>query len=301
MARRLAPIALMVLLAAPAPAPASASVRDAPIVPRIEGKLRAHLVLVNRAGRARGNRAAVFAKVGDSITESGSFLQDVGCGGATLGSHRGLAATIRYFGSVTFPAGYSGAYCGIANSFTRASLTAVTGWSAVQALERMDNPPAACPPPLDRPLRCELHLLRPSVALIMYGTNDLERAGTGAFRNRLRRIVSETLAAGVIPVLSTIPPRRDGASLAARVGRFNDTIAGLARSEQVPLWNYWRALTGPAMVDQGVSGDGIHPSVYREDSGADFTASGLRYGYNQRNLTALQVLAAIRRAVLNAR
>jgi hypothetical protein len=301
--RRLAPIALLALLAAPAPAPASASVRDAPVVPRIDGKLRARLLTVYRAGRTRGNRAAVFAKVGDSITESGSFLQDVGCGGALLGTHRGLAATIRYFSRVTFPAGYTSAYCGIANSFTRASLTAVTGWDAGSALARMADPPAACPPPLDRPLRCELHLLRPSVALIMYGTNDLERAGTAAFRTRLRRVVSETLAAGVIPVLSTIPPRHRaaGSVFAARVGRFNDTIAGLARSQRVPLWNYWRALSAPSLIDQGVSDDGVHPSVFRGEAGADFSAAGLRYGYNQRNLTALQVLAAVRRAVLDAR
>jgi hypothetical protein len=299
MIRRLAPVALVALLAAPAPA--SASVRYAPVVPRIDGKLRTRLLTVYRAGRARGNRAAVFAKVGDSITESGSFLQDVGCGGAALGGHRELAPTIRYFSRVTFPTGYASAYCGIANSFTRASVAAVTGWDAGRALARMDDPPASCPPPLDRPLRCELHVLRPSVALIMYGTNDLERASTGAFRGRLRRVVSETLAAGVMPVLSTIPPRRDGAGFAARVGRFNETIAGLARAERVPLWNYWRALTAPAMVDQGVSDDGVHPSVFRDDNGADFSAAGLRYGYNQRNLTALQVLAAVRRAVLASR
>jgi hypothetical protein len=296
--RRLLPIALLPCLLAPAPAAASA--RDAPVVPSINGALRKRLAAVYRAGRARGNRAAVFAKVGDSITESGSFLQDVGCGGATLGAHGELAATIRYFSRVGFPADYTGVYCGTANSFTRASVTATSGWDAGQALAGMDDPPRGCPPPLNRPLRCELHLLRPSLALIMYGTNDLERGSTRAFRNRLRAVVSETLAAGVIPVLSTIPPRRDSAEFAARVGRFNDTIAGLARDQRVPLWNYWRAMTAPGMVDQGISGDGVHPSAFRGDAAADFSAAGLRYGYNQRNLTGLQVLAVLRRRLLGS-
>jgi hypothetical protein len=35
------------------------------------------------------------------------------------------------------------------------------------------------------------------------------------------------------------------------------------------------------------------------DQGADFTTTGLQYGYNQRNLTAVQVLAVIKRIVID--
>jgi hypothetical protein len=270
-------------------------VRDAPVVPRIDGALRQRLAVVYRAGRARGNRAAVFAKVGDSITESGSFLQDIGCGQAQLGSRLGLAATIAFFRRVRFPDSYTSAWCGVANSFTRASTTAVMGWDAGVPLTRFTDQPVGCAAPFDRPLRCELRLLRPAFALVMYGTNDLERSGVGMFRARLRRLVDTTLAAGTVPVLSTIPPRHDG--FAARVPVFNAVIAALAATERVPLWNYARALAAPETLHSGLSDDGIHPSVYSGDQAAMLTGPGLGYGYNVRNLTALQVLAALRRAV----
>lgn len=86
---------------------------------------------------------------------------------------------------------------------------------------------------------------------------------------------------------------------------FNAAIASLAAAERVPLWNLHRALTAPGMVNQGVSDDGVHPSIYgncRPPIGcasADFSPAGLRHGYNQRNLTALQVLTAVKRSVLD--
>jgi hypothetical protein len=293
--------ALALATAAPAPMPA-----DPPVVPHISKAMASHLRGIVRDGRRLGNRAAVFAKIGDSITESGSFLTDVGCGQARLGRHRRLASTIRYFSRVRLPVDRAVAWCGRSNSFTRASVSAVSGWDAGHALARFGgDAPTGCPPPHDRPLRCELHLLRPSIALVMYGTNDLERTGTRTYSRRLRAITRETVAAGVVPVLSTIPSRRD--SFAPRVARFNRAIAEVAAAERVPLWNFWRAVTRRGMVRQGISDDGIHPSVYGGCepplgcASADLTSAGLRYGYNQRNLTALEVLAALRRTVLAGR
>jgi hypothetical protein len=264
-------------------------------VPRIDGGVRRHVVAVYRDGLRRGNRPDVFAKVGDSITESGSFLQDIGCGQAQLGSRLGLAATIAFFRRVRFPDSYTSAWCGVANSFTRASTTAVTGWDAGVPLTRFTDRRAGCAAPFDRPLRCELRLLRPAFALVMYGTNDVERSGVGTFRARLRRVVDTTLAAGTVPVLSTIPPRHD--RFAARVPAFNAAIAALAATERVPLWNYARALAAPETLHSGLSDDGIHPSAFSGDQAAVLTGPALGYGYNVRNLTALQVLAALRSAV----
>ncbi|MCX6015271.1 MAG: hypothetical protein NT020_06755 [Chloroflexales bacterium] len=47
------------------------------------------------------------------------------------------------------------------------------------------------------------------------------------------------------------------------------------------------------------SPNGIHPNIYSGDQGANFATEGLRYGYNQRNLTAVQVLAVIKRIVID--
>jgi GDSL-like Lipase/Acylhydrolase family len=290
------PFAPALLAAVALAAPSAAGAAEPPVVPSLHGAVRDHVVAVYRAGLARGNRPGVFAKVGDSITESASFLQDVGCGQARLGARRDLAATIAFFRRTRLPASYASAWCTAANSFTRASAAATTGWDAAAPLARLADPPPGCGrPPLDRPLRCELRLLRPAFALVLYGTNDVERTGVATFRVRLRRVVRVTLAAGTVPVLSTIPPRHD--RFASRVSAFNAAIAGLAAAERVPLWNYHRALTAPGLLAEGISPDGIHPSVYSGDQAAVLDGPGLRYGYNVRNLTALEVLAALRRAV----
>jgi hypothetical protein len=51
------------------------------------------------------------------------------------------------------------------------------------------------------------------------------------------------------------------------------------------------------MVNQGMDGDGIHPNVYNGADGAVLTSTGLRYGYNQRNLQTLQILEKLKRIV----
>jgi hypothetical protein len=277
-----------------------------PVVPSLRGAVLHHARAIDARGRALGNDARVFAKVGDSITESGSFLQDLACQPARWGPWRELRETRSWFGERTFPARYASIWCGRANSFSRASLTAVSGWDAATSLGHLDDAPAACPGRLAHPLDCELHLLHPAAALVMYGTNDLERFSPRAFAENLRRIVARAEAAGVIPVLSTIPPRLDSHRYARRVRVFNRRIAAVAQGQRVPLWNYWRSLMGRRMINHGVGDDGIHPSVYggcRPPLGCrstDFTRAGLRYGYDQRNLGALRVLDRLRRRVLRA-
>jgi hypothetical protein len=108
--------------------------------------------------------------------------------------------------------------------------------------------------------------------------------------------VQKSVAAGVIPVLSTIPPR---VGYTERVSNYNAAIIAVAQAQQVPLWNYWRTFQGSTMVNGGLDPDGVHPNIYLGAEGADFTTNGLKYGYNQRNLTAVQVLAAIKRIVID--
>ncbi len=273
-----------------------------PVVPAIDAAMKSRLRAIYLDGAGRGNRAAVFAKIGDSISESMAFLQDFGCQTEDLGAYASLASTVDYFRAVTFPAGFTAAWCGAANSYNRASAAAVAGWSADSALQLQDPPPDGCPAPYHSALRCELYLLKPGIALIMYGTNDLQRYNDPAsYRDHLNGIVTETVAAGVIPVLSTIPPRLDDAALGARVAVHNQVVVEVAQARQVPLWNYWRALQDPQVIRQGIDADGVHPSAYfcaPYYCSGHFTAEGLKYGYNQRNLTAIQVLDKIRRIVL---
>ena len=296
--RTAAAVAVVAALAAPAPAGAG-GLRTTPVVPPLAGSTAENARSIFAAGQALGNRADVFAKVGDSITESGSFLQDLACGQPTWGRWTALEPTREFYGTNTFPRSYTSVHCGRANSFSRASVTAVSGWDAADAIAApMSDPPAGCAGL--SPLACEYRLLNPSVALVMYGTNDLESFSPDAYEANLAAIVERSVEAGVIPVLSTIPPRTDRLNRNRRVIDFNRRVLRVADRYRVPLWNYWRSLQGERMVNRGMADDGVHPNLYggcEPPLGCrplDFTRRGLRYGYNQRNLGALRVLDRLR-------
>jgi hypothetical protein len=270
-----------------------------PVIPIIDARMKARLQTILAAGEARTppNRPSVFAKAGDSITESASFLFDVGCNVYVLGVYSSLRPTIKYYRSTTF-AYQSQAWCGgRENSFDRSSLAAVGGWTTDDVLQTTPM----CAAPNNDYLRCEYAKIQPAIGLIMFGTNDLDRSPDPThFEHNLNTIVAETVAMGVIPVLSTIPPRLDSPSKNALVGPYNAAIAHVAASAQIPLWDYWLALYDlGSRYNYGMSGDGIHPSVYQGSNASIFTAAGLEYGYNVRNLTAIQVLDKIKRIVID--
>ena len=270
---------------------------QSPIVPLIDAPMRAQIRKIYRNGLSFGNRPTVFGKIGDSITANKFFLKDVGCGVEVLGSNQGLAPTIKYFRGFAFPDSFTTAWCGNANSFSRDSYAADHGWTANEPLKRFANPASECPPPFDNPLRCELHLIKPSIALIMLGTNDLEKNDPVTFRKKLTRIVQETIVSGVVPVLSTIPPRQDNPDMGSRVAPYNQIIQEIAETLQAPLWNYWLSLQNA--INHGMDHKGIHPSVYDEDDSAVFTSEALRYGFNLRNFTAVEVLQKIKAVTQN--
>ena len=234
-------------------------------------------VLVAR-GRARGNRHDVVAKIGDSITESASFLQDCGMGWYTLGAHAGLEPTIRYFSTRPMPEGR--------NPLSRQSLSATAGWTAAHAL--MGGATS--------PLAQELDATNPQWAVVMYGTNDLERFDLATYRANLARVLDTIVMRDVVPVVSTIPDRTDREPFVSRVATWNDAIRALARERHLPVVDDNAALR--PLPQRGLSSDGIHPNIY-DQSPTDaracvFTPEGLAHGYNMRNLTTLQILERLR-------
>jgi hypothetical protein len=111
----------------------------------------------------------------------------------------------------------------------------------------------------------------------------------------MRQVIEISLAHGVIPVLSTIPPMdREGA--ADRVDLINAEITSLAREYEIPLWDYHAALRD--LPDHGLGYDGVHPSWAPRDHTADFAPEYLQYGMTVRSLTALQALDEIWRTVI---
>jgi hypothetical protein len=264
-----------------AAADAGALPPDGPALPAWDGATVAHIRAVRARGAAMGNRLSVFAKIGDSITESGSFLSDVGFGWGSLGPYDSLQPTITFFRMTALPSQDGQTR----NSFNRASVCATAGWTTSDALAGGSG----------SPLRRELAATRPAWAIVMYGTNDIDRGSLGSFRTNLGTIVDIAEEAGTVVVLSTIPDRNDGAGPAAAALVFNTAIRELAASRSLPLLDYWAALQ--ALPSHGLSADRIHPSVYTTGGTTEpayFTEAALRFGYNMRNLTAIQALERLR-------
>ena len=173
------------------------------------------------------------------------------------------------------------------NSFDRASESATAGWTTARALQGGDS----CP------LLTELRDAKPAYAIVMYGTNDLNFWGVDVFSTNMGTIIDDCESMGVVAILSTIPDRMDNPSLEPMVMSYNDALRTLAQQRHLPIIDFWSALQ--SLPNHGVSSDGIHPSIYvGTDGNADagyFTDEALQFGYNVRNLTAVQMLDHLRR------
>jgi len=274
-----------------APTPAGAPTQAGAPQPNPNGYntvsgITAHARQIFAQGQRLGNRANIFSKVGDSITVSPVFLSPIGNGYYNLRDYAALQPVIDYFSAQ--PAR------GDNNSFNNPSLAAKVGWRALAELSPADADPAQCQAD-EGPLACEYRMVKPSVALIMLGTNDVVSTSDEQFEANMRKVLDLTIARGIVPVLSTIPPLfRTG--LDGRSEQLNVIIVKLARAYDIPLWDYWSALQ--VLQNSGMGTDGVHPSWAPAGHGADFTPDNLQYGMVVRNLTALYALDDIWRQVL---
>lgn len=275
--------AVTVTSSTPIPTP-SAPVVPGPagVVPEITPNVRE----IYLRGLDLGNTPGVFSKVGDSITATTLFLSQISSGTLILGEYEYLRPVIEFFSQIPARDHYS---------FANSSLAARGGWTSDDVL----NPARAASGLCRRgetPLVCEYRTNRPSIALIMFGTNDVGQMNANTYRANMELIIQISIDMGVIPVISTIPDRPDSTA-APRVFEFNAILAELAAIYDIPLWDYWLAMQD--LPNRGLSGDRVHPSYdYATPQTANFTPEGLRYGFNMRNLTALMVLDAIWRGAM---
>lgn len=240
---------------------------------RLHSPIPESLVAELQARAAPDRTANVFAKVGDSITVSTNYLRCFGGDRFDLGG-RPLEETRVH---------YDGGDAAGSDPFQRESGAATVGWHAGRAL-------AGSPSPLDR----ELAALRPAVATVMFGTNDIGITGLEGFAENLYNVVDTVLASGAIPIVSTIPARQDSASANAEVPRFNLVARAIAQTRQVPLVDLHRSLA--PLANRGLGGDNLHPSSFRGGA-CMLTEEGLAFGYNMRNLVTLEALDRTRRAL----
>ncbi|MEO7095315.1 MAG: SGNH/GDSL hydrolase family protein [Polyangiales bacterium] len=235
--------------------------------------LVAHLRDVHATGTGSD---AVFAKIGDSHTETPSYL---GCFGGTavMLDGRDLADTVAHF--------KAGDAAGT-TPYARKSVAAVIGWSAFQVL-------AGSPSPLAQ----EVAAIHPAFATVMFGTNDIGYARIDRYAQNLADITDTLLAQGIIPILSTIPPRDDDAAADVEVPRYNAIARVVAQTRGVPLVDLHRELL--ALPTHGLGGDNLQLETY-SGGACQLTTAGLAHGNNLRNLIVLQTLDRLRRTVIAA-
>jgi len=244
-----------------------------------------HVIEIFNHGQELGNRSNIFSKVGDSITVSDAFLYPIGTRNYALHDYSYLQPVIDT---------YSESWARTHNSFANVSLAASIGWSAHALLAADVSHETLCGE-TETPLECEYRWMKPSIALIMLGTNDVPSTSLNGYETAMREIIETTIDYGIIPILSTIPPMQM-AGTEGRVDSINAIISNLANEYDIPLWDYWAALQG--LPDDGLRSDGVHPSLAPAGQNANFTAGNLQYGMPVRSLTALQALDLVWRTVL---
>lgn len=128
----------------------------------------------------------------------------------------------------------------------------------------------------ETPVECELRVHRPSFVILQIGTH-FESRNT----EYLRKIINQLLDEGVVPILATKGDNRE------KDERINRDMAMLAAEYDLPLWNFWAALSD--LPDRGLYTRDDRPlqgPIYLTEEGA------LRH-----RMTGLATLNAVWRVV----
>ena len=128
----------------------------------------------------------------------------------------------------------------------------------------------------ETPVECELRVHRPSFVIIQVGTH-FESRNT----EYLRKVIHQLMDAGVVPILATKADNRE------KDERINRDMAMLAAEYDLPLWNFWAAVSH--LPDRGLYTRDDRPlqgPIYLTEEAAD-----------RHRMTGLAALNAVWRAV----
>jgi hypothetical protein len=245
------------------------------------------VVALYRAGLAKGNSPHVFSKLGDCMTENEYFLTPFDAKNYDLGTYGDLQAVIDQFAGVPARQGDWQQ-----DSFATTGLAAARGFNVAGPLDPTWANPKWCENG-ESPAACEYRVAKPSLAIIMFGTNDATYTEAATYDYYLRTLVALTLDNGVVPLLNTFPTRPEAADKSLLL---NQIVVKVATDYGVPLVNLNRALEG--LPNHGVDPqDTIHLSVPTDKRVDVFSAQNLQAGFTVRNLVTLQALQALLQAV----
>ena len=252
----------------------------APIVPEaVPDRMRD----VYAQGLAEGRSPDVFTKVGDCMSASETFLFPYATKNYNLGEYSQLQEVIDHFSTATIRE-VDGEQV---NSFSNPSLSVSCGFNSAGPIDPLWADPKFCEPGEDS-LKCELRVSNASFVLIMLGTHDMHFPKE-RFKEYLTQMISEAVDEGVVPILTTFPPRSDDLENAQD---YNGVVVEVAQEQQVPLANLWRAL-----VDQ--PNYGVQPehttalSLPSDGCAACFTEDNLQAGATMQNWVVLMALDAV--------
>jgi hypothetical protein len=265
--------------------PPAFNLMDYPVIPSIPPNMASSLSQLYQSGVTNfGNQAGAFSKVGDDPMANPNFMAPFATDPLNLGSHTELQATIDFFRTASVRPAIDPAI----NSFGADSIAAGAGYG----IDTLAAPPPAgtvCPTAGSSSLGCEFQTTHPSIALISFSAPNVTYMTPEVFRGELQVLVSDSLSLyGVIPVLATIPAQPGYTT--EQLSPYNQAIIEVATQSGVagvPLWNLWRA-----MQDRGIA----DPNLVAPGGAGDLSEPALSFGVNVRNLTALQMLEAVRQA-----
>jgi hypothetical protein len=156
----------------------------------------------------------------------------------------------------------------------------------------------------------EITATNPSLAFVMFGSVDIGNGGTFTpspqvdwvkFRDygqAMLDIEDALLAAGVVPVLLSMPPRLSNGAPVVQVSTFVALTRAIAQGRQTPFVDFNSPMQ--KLADKGLESDGLHITQYEVGGSARncvFSDEGLRHGYNLMNLLGLQVLERVKKVV----
>lgn len=160
-----------------------------------------------------------------------------------------------------------------------------------------------------------LKKLNPEVAIVMFGTNDMNQIDAKEYDTRTRAVIEKCLKNGTVVILTTIPPR---AGLEKKSKEFADVQRKIATDLKLPLIDYqaeilklrpddWNgglpqfkaeASKDGYSVPTLIAGDGVHPS--NPSKFQDYSEESLKNnGYQLRTVMTLNVYADVIRLVLD--
>lgn len=205
----------------------------APVLPTISDAMHD----VYARGQELGNDPRAITKLGDSLVANELYLLPMGQSDVDLGPYDYLADTVKYFGPSA-----------------RESMAARVGLTTYVIFDPQWANKDFCQPG-ESPLDCELRRQKPSVALIMFGPNDLKAMDTEQYGKNVRQIVSTLIDKGVIPVLFmfSYDPSKP---LWWQSVEFNQQLINIGAEYSVPVVNLWEAAR--VLPEYGLEVDHLH-------------------------------------------